>query len=435
MKWALSNEVRPVASSSLPLRRVAVIGLGNALEFYDFLVFSYFSIQIGHAFFPSPNSLLLTLATFGAGFVTRPLGGWVLGRYGDRVGRKPAMLWSFGLMGASIVGLALTPSYAAIGIAAPVLLVLLRLVQGFAVGGEVGPSTAFLLESAPVERRGIYVGLLCSTVYLAVVVAGIAGFTLSTWLSPLALDRYGWRIAFLLGAAIVPLGWRLRRELPERRAEPEEGAEPRGAAPVGRRVVIAGVMIVAATTVTSYAMGYMATYMQDTLHLSAPLAFGEALLEGVVVMTATLAAGALSDRVGRRPLMLGALGMLLVLAVPGYWLIIAMRSALAVYTVCAVFNALYGVFWSVAAVAIVESLPASRRSGTYGLLYSATVAVFGGLTQFAMQWLIGATGSPLAPAWYLSATLLLGAVGMRLLPESAPQAARRGAAAGAVPAS
>lgn len=159
----------PALQAPLPLGKVVVVGIGNALEYYDFLTFSYFSIQIGHTFFPTSNGLLLTLATFGFGFVTRPLGGFVIGRYGDRVGRKPAMLWSFGLMGIGIVGLALIPSYEQIGVAAPVMLVIFRLLQGFAVGGEVGPSTAFLVESAPDDRRGLYAALQAATQYLAIV--------------------------------------------------------------------------------------------------------------------------------------------------------------------------------------------------------------------------------------------------------------------------
>jgi len=169
---------RPIEQRYLPLRKVVAVGVGNALEFYDFITFSFFAIQIGHCFFPesrTSHGLLYSLATFGVGFLTRPLGGVVIGMYGDRVGRKPAMLLSFALMGASILGLAFTPSYAQIGIAAPILLVIFRLVQGFALGGEVGPSTAFLIEAAPPNRRGLYVSLQYMTQDVAVVAAGVAG--------------------------------------------------------------------------------------------------------------------------------------------------------------------------------------------------------------------------------------------------------------------
>jgi len=202
----------------VPVRKVLTVGLGNALEFYDFLTFSYFAIQIGHTFFPqsqTSHGLLLSLATFGVGFITRPLGALVIGRYGDRVGRRPAMLWSFGLMGLAILGLALTPSSARIGIAAPILLLFFRLLQGFALGGEVGPSTAFLVEAAPLHRRGLYVALQLATQYLAGLAAGVVGLVLSGLLSPAQLDAWGWRIALLIGACVVPVGLYIRRSLPE----------------------------------------------------------------------------------------------------------------------------------------------------------------------------------------------------------------------------
>src|SRR5580704_258266 len=190
---------RPLEQEYLPLRKVVAVGVGNALEFYDFLTFSFFAIQIGHSFFPqslTSHGLLYSLATFGVGFLTRPLGGVVIGMYGDRVGRKPAMVLSFALMGASILGLALTPSYAQIGIAAPILLVIFRLLQGFALGGEVGPTTAFLVEAAPPHRRGLYCSLQVATQNVAGLAAGIVGFALSGLLSPSQLDAWGWRLAF-----------------------------------------------------------------------------------------------------------------------------------------------------------------------------------------------------------------------------------------------
>src|SRR5580698_1211365 len=160
----------------LSLPQLGAVVAGNALEFYDFLTFSFFAVQIGAVFFPSRDatgSLLLTLATFGVGFLTRPLGGALIGPLGDRIGRKPAMLFSFGLMGCCIAGLALTPSYASIGIAAPILVVFFRLLQGFALGGEVGPATAFLLEAAPIDRRGFYTSFQNATQGLSILVSGI----------------------------------------------------------------------------------------------------------------------------------------------------------------------------------------------------------------------------------------------------------------------
>ncbi len=405
---------------ALPLQRIVVVGIGNALEFYDFFVFSYFAIQIGHTFFPNSHGLLLTLATFGVGFVTRPLGGIFIGRYGDRIGRKPAMLWSFGLMGLATAGLALIPPYSQIGSAAPMLLILCRLLQGFAVGGETGPSTAFLCESAPPHRRGLYVAVQFTTQGLAVVAAGIVGFILSARLSPAQLDSWGWRSAFLIGAAIVPVGLYMRRHLPELPYESAHIYAATAKEHVPIRFIVLSLMMLGAGTITTYTIGYMNTYMQDTLKFSTNSAFGETLLEGLSLVSFALIGGSLSDRYGRKRVMLGGLASMLMLLLPGYAAIGMSRSVMLVYAVSTLFNALYGIFSASAAVAIVESLPRSCRSGTFAILYASEVAVFGGFTQFIIKWLIDFTGNPMAPGWYLSVALFVGGVAMVLTPESAP---------------
>jgi MFS family permease len=175
------------------LRQVAAVVVGNALEFYDFVTYAFFAVQIGHAFFPSQNptsSLLMSLATFGAGFLMRPIGGIVIGRLGDRAGRKPAMLLSFACMGAAMVGMALTPSHASTGPLAPVLVIAFRLLQGFALGGRSGPSTAYLVEAAPVER-GLYGSMQLASQGLAVLAAGLIGAVVARTLDAAALDAWG----------------------------------------------------------------------------------------------------------------------------------------------------------------------------------------------------------------------------------------------------
>src|SRR6201994_2622536 len=192
--------------------------VGNMLEFYDFITYTFFAIQIGHTFFPAQSeygSLMLSLATFGAGFVTRPIGGIVLGIFSDRVGRRPAMLLSFALMGGAILVLALTPSYATIGLAAPVIVIISRMVQGFALGGEVGPTTAYLMEIASPERRAFVVSWQPTSQEIAATAGALVGVILSRTMAPEALESYGWRIAFLIGAACLPFGLWMRRSLPE----------------------------------------------------------------------------------------------------------------------------------------------------------------------------------------------------------------------------
>jgi MFS family permease len=194
---------------AIPFRHVAAVTLGNALEFYDFTTYSFFALYIGRAFFPSATpgaSLLLSLATFGAGFLTRPLGAMIIGPLGDRIGRKPAFLFSFVLMGISMAGLALTPSYARIGVAAPTLVVAFRLLQGFALGGEVGPTTAYMVEAAPLAQRGFYASFQYASQDAAGLLAGILSTLLANILSAGQLENWGWRAVLLLGTAVVPFG-------------------------------------------------------------------------------------------------------------------------------------------------------------------------------------------------------------------------------------
>jgi MFS family permease len=404
-------------------RQVAAVGLGNALEFYDFLTFSFFAIQIGHSFFPAARTahgLLFTLATFGAGFLTRPLGGLIIGAYSDKAGRKPAMLLSFALMGLAITGLALTPSYAQIGFAAPILLLLFRLLQGFALGGQVGPATAFLIEAAPPMRRGLYVGLQYATQDFAVLVAGLVGFALASLLSPADLDAWGWRAAFLLGAAIVPLGLVMRGGLPETldRAEAAPSSPVRRRPPA--RILILGVFMLAATGVTNYVLEYMTTYAQDSLRLGASLAFGATIVIGLFTMVCDVLTGLLSDRVGRKPVMLTAVILMLLLTVPAFAAMIHWPSVWVIYGALAMLSVFNGFFSGPALISITESLPVAVRSSSLGTLYAVTMAVFGGSTQVMVKWLIEATGGALAPAWYLTGFLAVGAVCMALFRESAP---------------
>ena len=262
------------AQSSPPriaLRHVMAVFVGNGLEFYDFLTFSYFAVYISRTFFPSGNpstALLATLATFGAGFLTRPIGAMVIGRMGDRVGRKPAMLLSFVLMGIAIVGLALTPSYASIGPFAPALVLFFRLVQGFALGGEVGPTTAYMAEAAPPHRRGLYLSMQYATQDAAVLLAGLVGTTLAARLSSDQLTQWGWRAAMLLGATIVPFGIWVRRTLPETlhtaaRVGATAAAAVREPTLVRVRpylpIIVFGLMMLTAVTIGSYTLSYMTT--------------------------------------------------------------------------------------------------------------------------------------------------------------------------------
>lgn len=425
----IANADRLAAAQYLPLRKVAAVGVGNALEFYDFITFSFFSIQIGHNFFPASQTshgLLLTLATFGVGFLTRPLGGFLIGNYGDRAGRKPAMMLSFSLMGFAILGLALTPSYARIGVAAPILLLAFRLLQGLALGGQVGPSTAFLVEAAPPLRRGLYVALQFATQDSAVLAAGLVGFVLSSLLPPEALDAWGWRLALLLGTAVVPLGLYMRASLPETFSHSENATAAPAERHVPLRLIVLALMMLGAGTIANYALIYLTTYAQDSLHLATSVAFAATIVNGVFAVFGDFASGMLSDRVGRKPLMLSSVTLLILFVVPSFIAMEHFRSAVVLYAATAVLTLLLSGTIGPALVTITETLPRAVRSGALSLIYAVAIAVAGGSTQFTIKWLSDATGNPLAPAWYVTGAMVIGGVAMLIVAESAPvRTARR----------
>jgi MHS family citrate/tricarballylate:H+ symporter-like MFS transporter len=410
--------------------QIWAVTAGNALEFYDFVTYSFFAAQIGQCFFPSADpasSLLASLATFGAGFLTRPIGALVIGRFADRVGRKPAMLLSFSLMGAAIVGLALTPSRAAVGIAAPVLAVLFRLLQGFALGGEVGPSTAFLVEAAPPSRRGFYVSLQSMSQDFAVLVAGLMGVGLSSLLGPEALRDWGWRIALLLGAAIVPFGLALRRRLVETLdAQSEADARPNAPAPTpavrrqAARIFILALMMLAGGTTVGYVLDYLTTYAATTLHMPARLAFGATVVLGITSVIFDPVGGWLSDRFGRRTVMILPWSLLAVLITPAFYLASHVRQAWGLFLAVAVMSILQAIATASMLTAIAESLPRRARSAGFALVYALAIAVFGGSAQFNVAWLTRVTHSPLAPGWYMVAGVVLGLAGMLAMRETAP---------------
>jgi MFS family permease len=421
----IEHEAGP--ATTVGLGKIVAVGMGNALEFYDFLIFSFFSTQIGHCFFPNAtgkHGLLYALATFGVGFAMRPLGGILIGRYGDRAGRKPAMLLSFTLMGVAILGVALTPSYAQIGVAAPVLLVLFRLVQGFALGGEVGPSTAYLIEAAPPHRRGLYVSIQYATQDCAPLLAGMVGFALSLLLTAQQLDAWGWRLAFLFGAAIVPFGLWMRGALPELvpptllSFDPTLGAK--AVVKVRARLIVLGVLMLGSGTISGYVMTYLTTYAQDSLKMSARLAFAATIVIGLAQFCADLTSGRLSDRFGRRPMMLVPLLLLIVFVVPLFMLMNQTSSVGIAIGAMVVVAMLVEMNTTPMLVSITESLPRAVRSGTLATMYACTISVFGGTTQVIVKWLTDLTESPLAPAWYMMGALLFGGSAAYLMRETAP---------------
>lgn len=406
-------------ASGLSRRQIAAVVAGNGLEFYDFLTYSSFAAQIGAALFPgsSDSRLLLSLATFGVGFVTRPLGGVVIGRIADKRGRKPAMILSFALMGIAIVGLALTPSYAAIGMAAPVMAVVFRMLQGFALGGEVGPNTAFLVEAAPPGRRGLYVSLQYATQDAAVLASGTIGLILSSLLSASGLEAWGWRVAFLIGALIVPFGLAVRRTLAETLSEDAPLAETGAGGRSVMAIAVAGLLLLAGGTIGNYTLDYMTTFAQTTLHMEVETAFGATVVLGVTSVVFDLVSGWLADRYGRKRTLLVPWLLLFVLAVPSFLVIVEFRSAAALFSMTALMSVLLALSMCPALTLFTESLPARVRAGAMGTVYALAIAIFGGSAQVVEQALIHWTGSPMAPAYYMTVALGVGVIGILILKE------------------
>ena len=399
--------------------------IGNALEFYDFLTYAFFAVHIGHAFFPTQNpssSLLLSLATFGAGFLMRPVGGLVIGRMGDRIGRKPAMLLSFSCMGIAMTGLALTPTYASIGIAAPILVIGFRLLQGFALGGEVGPTTAYLMEAAPVEKRGLYASLQYSTQGLAVMTAGLIGVLLARVLDAQALDAWGWRVAFLIGTLIVPFGLLIRRSLPETyegQLRSQSGPLPTGVRPHLRTAALGAAML-ASGTIAAYVLDYMTTFATVTLHMRADVAFGTTVIVGLTDFCLAPVGGWLSDRFGRKPIMMIPWVSLFLLVVPAFTVITRFPTPMTLFTATAVLSVMNTLGSAPVLVSLTEALPVNVRSGAVALTYALAISTFGGTAQFIVASLIVVTGSPLAPAWYMMAAVGIGLGAMIATRETAP---------------
>jgi MFS family permease len=419
-------------TESIAVRHVTAAVIGNALECYDFIVYAFFAVQIGRTFFPAHTafmSLMLSLATFGAGFATRPLGALVLGAYGDRVGRKPAMLLSFALMGLAILGMAATPSYARIGVAAPILMLVARLAQGFALGGEIGTTTTYLVEAAPAGQRGLYGAWQIASQGLASLAAGLVGVGLSNSLGAQDLATWGWRIAFLIGASVLPIGLIIRRNLPETLHRPEAGevaATPSLATFIRHgRIITLGLLIVMGTTVHFYVMSYMTTYASAVLGMKANLAFAATAVFGAVGVVFSLLGGAASDRIGRWPVMVWPRVVLIAVIYPAFWLMAHYRDGLSLLGGAAVLTALGQFSVGTALVSLTEGLPKAIRCTAVSVLYAVATALFGSTTQPAVTWLIHATGDVLAPAWYLMGATALATAAMAMMKETAPGARNR----------
>ena len=410
----------PINHSTPKPLQVAAAAIGNALEWYDFIIFGVLTVVISRLFFPAESqyaSLLLTTATFGVGFFMRPVGGILLGIYADHKGRKAALLLIIVLMTAAIAMIGFAPTYAAIGVAAPLIIVLARLLQGFATGGEFASATSFLIESAPAHRRGFYGSWQMVGQGLAVLVGALLGALLTRSLAVEALDSWGWRVPFLLGLVIGPVGLFIRRHL----QETEAFLEARAAGTVRQgfgttlathlREVLVCMGLTTSGTISFYViLLYMPTFARTQLHLPLDQAFIAQSISLVCMIVLTPLSGALSDRIGRKPIIIAALTLYLALVYPLFNWVYDNPSFGSLVIVQIVLCCLLGVFLGPISTAGAEQFAARARSTGLGIAYNLAVMIFGGFAQFFVTWLIEATGSPIAPSFYVMFGAAIGVV-------------------------
>ncbi len=312
------------------------------------------------------------------------------------------------------------------------------MVQGFSLGGEVGPTTAYLLEAAPAKSRGLAVSWQGASQGIAATVGGLVGTGLSLVLAPAALDTYGWRIAFLLGAVTIPFGLWIRRGIPEtlHTPEPTPTGAPSPAAGAGRlavlrphwRIIFLALVFLASGTIGSYVFNYLTTFAEGTLHMAPGVSFLGGALGNISGVAAVLWGGWLSDRIGRRAVMIWPNLAFLVLILPTFFWIVETRSALSFLVGSTGLGFISGVSTGAFYTAVAESLPKQIRGRAFAVIYATSISLFGGTTQLVITWLIQVTGSPMAPAWYLLAATTVGQLALMFILESAP--AKVGAGAG-----
>jgi metabolite-proton symporter len=399
------------------------VASGNFLEMYDFIVYGYYAVYIGKTFFPASSdfaSLMFSLMTFGAGYLMRPVGAIVLGAYIDRKGRRQGLIVTLGLMAVGTLTIALTPGYATIGVAAPLIILVGRLLQGLSAGVELGGVSVYLAEIATPGKRGFYCSWQSASQQLAVVFTALVALTLTGLITADQLAAWGWRVPLLIGCAIIPVILYLRRSLEETEAFRNMKRHAHTATEVLRvvaahcRLVIGGMMLVVFTTTSFYLItAYTPTFGKTALHLDPQKTFLVTLCVGLSNFIWLPIAGSLSDRIGRRPLITVVPILALVTAYPAMSWLVAAPSFERLLVVELWFSALFGFYNGGMVPFLVEIMPAEVRTAAFSLAYSLATAVFGGFTPAICTYLIERTGNKASPAlWLMSAAAvsLLGAL-------------------------
>ncbi|MGB8419620.1 MFS transporter [Paraburkholderia sp.] len=397
-----------VEDKSARRRAIVATVLGNGFEWFDFMVYGFFAITIGKLFFPTGNdltSLMLSVATFGVGFLVRPFGGILIGIYSDRAGRKAALSLTILLMCAGTALIGLAPTYSQIGMAAPCLIVLARLLQGFSAGGEMGTATAFLTEHAPKGKKAYYSSWIQTSIGFAVLLGACFGTGITLGLSTADMESWGWRIPFLSGLLIGPIGFFIRRNLDETPVFLHSEKSKTPLTDVLRHYpwqAFASFAMVVLWTVCIYViLFYMPTFSVKVLKLPQSASFIAAMVGGGVITVCSPFTGWYSDKVGRKWLLGGASAAMLVLAWPLFAMIVKSPSVATLCVFQGVFGVLIAIYTGPILAALSETFPTKVLSTGLSVAYNLAVMTFGGFASLILTWLISTTGTPMAPALYV----------------------------------
>lgn len=408
------------------IKSVFIVSSGNFLEMYDFMVFGYYATAIARTFFPSSSeyaSLMLSLMTFGAGFLMRPLGAIFLGAYLDRHGRRSGLLLTLGLMAVGTLTIAFMPGFESIGLLAPILVLVGRLLQGLSAGVEVGGVSVYLSEIATAGRKGFYVSWQSASQQMAVVFAAVVGLIVTSYVSKGDMLIWGWRVPLIIGCVLIPFIFAIRRSLTEtddflaRKHRPRPAEVVRSLF-VNWQIVVLGTMMATMTTVSFYFItAYTPTFGSVVLGLDATSNMIVMLCVGLTNFTLLPTMGALSDRIGRRPLLIACSLIMAVTAYPALAWLVAAPSFTRLLVVEVWLAIVYAGYNGAMIVYLTEIVPSHVRTAGFSLAYSLATALFGGFTPAICTYLIQETGNRAVPAAWLgfsalcglSATLILGA--------------------------
>jgi MFS transporter, MHS family, proline/betaine transporter len=423
MPYAASNTTTaiPTEDSVTVRRAVLACGIGQMFEIYDFVIYGFFALAIGRTFFPSTDpiaSLLSSFATFAVGFLMRPIGAMVIGWYGDRFGRRRALVVTIGLMALATGCVGLIPSYAMIGVWGAILLVVCRMLQGFSTGGEWGGAAAFLVEHAPDGRRGLIGSFQQAATALGAMSATFSAAILTSILSADSFFAWGWRIPFLIGFVLGPVGYYLRTRVAETPAfQRAEAARDLTSMPLAQAFTTHGWVFLAAFglsiigCVVNYVfLVFLPSFASQTLHINLSHALWSTTFAGIIYLVLTPVVGHWSDRIGRKPMLFACALLSFMMAYPLFLLLETHPTFLGLLVVQATAQAVLTLYTGVISTILSEMFPTNVRYTALSVSYGFAVAIFGGFAPYIATALVKLTGNPLAPSFYVMAAAVVSGI-------------------------